>query len=225
MPTLASKIGTPERLKMKTTFSLIIYLVLSTTIINAQSSIEIMTGVNMANRTIPDNLVDGDVWSTSTGFAFSSALTFDISETFSLSPGIRFIQKGVNAVFPFGPGVTVHGSVTNNYIELPVYLKYKIFESATRFFIIGGPTYSYLLSSHGTSTSEVGNGSSNDKAFYKSYDFSFDIGLRSETNITPDLSIVTGVSFSRGLVSISAYDKYEQSRDIRITIGLSRAFN
>jgi len=207
---------------MKTPFSVIIPVLLLTLSLRAQNSIEILAGTNIANMTVPDNLIEGDVWSSRFGFAVSSAVTFDLLKNLSLDPGARFTQKGINAQFPFGPGVTVHGSITNNYLEVPLYFQYKAYDASIRFFILGGPTYSFLLSSHGKATSEVRDTASDTKWEYKSHDLSLDLGLRTETIINSELSFVFTFLFSRGLIKISAFDKYEQTRDFRVMVGLSR---
>jgi hypothetical protein len=209
---------------MKTLLSIVVPALFLTSSLCAQNSIEILVGTNIANMTIPDNLIQGDVWSSRFGFAISSSVTFDLLNNLTLSPGVRFIQKGINAEFPFGPGVIIHASTTNNYAEIPVYFNYKIYDSSTRVFIQAGPTYSFLLASNGKTTSDLGDWSSNTRSEYESHDFSLDFGLRTETIINSEFSFVATLSFSRGLINISASNKYEQTRDFRLMIGLSRIF-
>lgn len=222
---------------MKTSF--IIFLVIFTHFAPtySQSRIDVQLGVNIARLSDPGNLIEGAVWNTRSGFIGSIGTDLSLSDELSLSPGFRFIQKGTTSQFSFpGEGV-IRGELRLNYVEIPIYVKLKALDLGTQLFVLGGPTLSYLLSStmeassdaHGTLTDVL-------KSKYKNFDASVDLGVSTLTPLSTGLSIVATALYSYGVVKISdsVYDdtgwgapanSNEQTRDIRVLVGIAYSFN
>jgi hypothetical protein len=188
----------------------------------AQISIACQGGANFANLTDPGNLAPGAVWSTQIGFVGLVSVDFRIGAGWSLSPGVRFVQKGTRSDWSLSPYGAFAINVYYDYVEMPVYLKYVLIENHVRLSLLMGPSVGYLISSRakGTITSE-GNVSFDLTEDYKSFDCSADAGLECQTPLSETIAIVGSATYSLGLVRINRRDSREQTRDIRLTVGVS----
>ena len=189
----------------------------------AQESIEVQGGVNIANLSDPGNLVAGAVWKSRLGFTGGILANIVIGDRIFICPGLRFVQKGTKSEWSSAMTGDVKSTVTNNYLELPVYLKYEVADFGSHLFLMGGPSFSYLLSSRSDGTWQLfdGNFSADTKEQYKSYDISFDLGLSAQTPLSDKVAIVATGLYSYGFVKIGTMGSNEQTRDIRVMIGVS----
>jgi hypothetical protein len=188
----------------------------------AQVSFEIQGGLNIANLSNPGNLVPGAVWSSRIGFVGSASTTFKLTDILLISPGMRFVQKGTKSEWAGSPVGQVRSTLTNNYLELPVYLKMEITELPTQLSIVGGPAFSYLLSSRLEGTTQMFGFESFDvKADYKSYDASIDLGFSVQTPLVNNIALLATGIYSYGFIKIDERQSDEQTRDFRFTIGAS----
>jgi hypothetical protein len=188
----------------------------------AQISIACQGGANFANLTDPGNLAPGAVWSTQVGFVGLVSANFPIGAGWSVSPGIRFVQKGTRSDWSLSPYGAFAINVYHNYVEMPVYLKYLLTESHVRLSLLVGPSLGHLISSRakGTITSE-GKVSYDLTEDYKSYDCSVDAGLECQTPLSESIAIVGNAAYSLGLVEIYKMGGHERTRDIRVMVGVS----
>lgn len=83
------------------------------------------------------------------GITGGVSLSLTLSETLSLQPELVYIQKGASYKFeePIGDGIleTREIDLKVNYLELPVLIKATFGPKNYRFFVNGGPTFSYGL--------------------------------------------------------------------------------
>ena len=205
---------------------------------HAQSVLEFQAGLNVASLSDPGNLASTAVWNTRTGFIGAVTTDFTLSDEFSINSGIRFVQKGMKSEFFYSPDM-IRGTLTLNYLEVPVYLKFKIADLGTKLFVLGGPTFSYLLRSTWEANSDVNgefSGYSDAGIKYKNYDASVDVGLSTQTPFSAGLSILATAFYSYGVVKISdsisdgsggriATNSNEKTRDIRVMIGVDYLLN
>jgi hypothetical protein len=186
----------------------------------AQLSIECQGGVNLANLSNPGNLVAGAVWQTRIGFAAMASMNISLTDKMLISPGLRFVQKGTESKWWSNVTGSVQATVTNSYIEVPVYLKYELVDFGSKLFVLGGPAFAFLATSKTEGTVQFnGSNSLDTKEDYKSYDFSFDIGLAFQAPVSETLSIVATGAYSFGLVKIDQRGSDEQTRDVGVTLG------
>jgi hypothetical protein len=211
---------------MKLVMAVFLVSIMSCSILDAQTQIICQAGLNVANLSNPGNLAPGAVWSTRTGFVGLVAIDLPLGAHITLSPGVRFVQKGTKSQFSLDVTGTINSTLTNNYLEVPVYLKYALLNSGTRFSILLGPSFGHLLSSKAVGTVEKQGPFDVDvKQDYKPNDLSLDGGLELQTPITRTISIVGSVTYSYGLIKISEHGSDEETRDIRIMVGAAYAIN
>lgn len=205
----------------RTTFSIAIIL-LFTFPLAAQVTIEVQGGLNIANLSDPGNLVEGAVWSSRPGLVTSLSMSIHMAEKLLLSPRLRFVQKGTKSEWSWSSTEDINGTITNNYLELPVYFQWQAFDFGPRLFVTSGPAFSYLLSSRAEATSTMHGYSSRDsRNDYKSYDASFDLGISLRSGFSNNVEFLATGFYSFGFIKISDRGSNEQSRDIRFLIGLS----
>jgi hypothetical protein len=185
-----------------------------------QSTIEIQGGINIANFSDPGNLITGAAWKTHFGFLGSVSTEFPVSENLIINPGLRFVQKGTKSQWWSVWTGNVAATITNNYLEVPVYLRYRLIGITPELSLFGGPSVGYLVSSHTEGTMQLfGPVSSNTRADYKKIDLSFDIGFSAQNPVNEHLAIVAAASYSLGLIRISQLGSNERTRDLRVTVG------
>jgi hypothetical protein len=201
----------------------LLYLVLCVSIYSqSQTIIEIHGGSNIANMKTPNNIITGGVWKTRVGFLGGVSMPFSVSEKFFLVPGISFIQKGTKSEWSLPMTGDVKGIVTNNYLEMPIYCKYELADVGTQLYLVGGPSFGYLLSSRMEGDAQLVDLPSVDsKADYKKYDITFDLGLSSKTMISERLSFLASAMYSYGAVKVSELGSDEATRDVKLLIGLA----
>jgi hypothetical protein len=204
---------------------LIIVLVFMVSFVYAQDVVDIQAGINFANLSDPGNLIQGAKWLTTYGIVGSVSTRFEIGSNISLAPGLRFIQCGTKAEWSTMILGNINSSVTNNYLELPVYLSYMLIDNIAKIFLIGGPTVSYLVSSRTEGTTQfMGSVSYDSKKDYKTTNASIDLGLSSMFPLNEKIFLVASTIYSYGLMKISAQGSNERTRDFMILVGISYSF-
>jgi hypothetical protein len=207
---------------MKQASFIIVSLFIFLSFAHTQVSIDFQGGMNYANFTNPGNLVAGAVWTSRDGFVGGISVSIPINDRVMVWPGIRFVQKGTHSEWSSGWTGHVNASVTNGYLEIPVYLKCTIADFGPKFFFIGGLAFSSLINSHTEGTTELfGNSSRDTQSQYKWYDASVDFGLSLRLPATQSTAITATGLYSFGVVRISDQGSNEQTRDIRFLLGIS----
>lgn len=187
--------------------------------VEAQISIECRGGVNVAGLSDPGNLVQGAVWKLRTGMIGGVGLRIPLAEKLALVPGVRFVQKGMKPDW-----YLAKITVTNNYLDIPVYLSYDLLDFGSTLAVESGPSLGILLGSRSEGTVYgVGWESFDTKTDYKSYDVTLDCGLSLRTPVTKTLGVVITGAYSHGIVNIQQFDSKSQTRDVRVTVGVSYA--
>jgi hypothetical protein len=195
--------------------------------IQAQILIGGEVGGTLTNLTTPNNLAQGVTWSYRFGFSAGVLLDLPISGDIRIQPEIQYIQKGFNVdaskVFPVGDWKV---AVTNSYIEIPIYMKYSLGGNYLHWFLLGGPTIGYLLSSNSEVTDNPTiNGNRDTKNMYKSYDLTISVGVGLEYPLSSGYFLVPTLRYYNGVIKVDeppAIDASSQSysRTIQMTIGI-----
>ena len=145
--------------------TLLIFLLFTTQLLFAQSvNFGIKGGLNEAR-------IYGGLQSSTTkgyfrpGFHAGLFAEFELNSKWSVEPGLYFTIKGYKATSDFvqptpgGPvNVSINGTQTYQYIELPVNILYNIKLKTGKIFIGGGPYMGYLLSVTGKRNTSVNGG-------------------------------------------------------------------
>jgi hypothetical protein len=207
---------------MKKIISFFILILLLSFSSQSQTFIEIQGGTNIANLSDPGNLVPGGVWKSRIGFVGGFATTFNLTDKLIINPGIRYVQKGTKSEWSSSFTGNVKGTLTNNYLELPIYIKYEFANIGSKLFAIGGPSFAYLINSTMEGDTQLfGSSSVDSKQDYKSYDITFDFGFSSSTKINKRISFLVSAMYSFGFIKISKLGSNEATRDVKILVGLS----
>jgi hypothetical protein len=207
---------------MKNIISFFVLILLISFSSQSQTIIEIQGGANIANLSDPGNLVDGGVWKSRIGFVGGSATVFNLTDKLIINPGIRYVQKGTKSEWTSSITGKVKATLTNNYLELPIYFKYEFANIGSQLFVIGGPSFAYLISSTTEGDMQLlGHSSVDSKKYYKSYDITFDLGFSSTTPMYKQISFLASAMYSFGFVKVSKLGSKEATRDVKILLGLS----
>lgn len=189
---------------------------------NAQRSVEVLGGINLANLSDPGNLVPGAVWKTRLGFGGGVLADFLLTDKLLFTSGVTYIQRGTKSEWWLPSTGEVKATVTNSYLVVPVHIKYEILDFGSRVFVIGGSSIGYLLSSRTEGTFQLyGNTSADTKDDYKSYDVSLDLGLNTRIPLSEDIGFVVAGNYSYGIIKVGQKGSNEQTRDFRISVGAS----
>jgi len=191
-------------------------LIFVSTTTKSQYSIQLEAGTNLANASTPPDLSPSAIWKTRVGFVGDLLTSYSLSDEFSLQTGLRFIQKGTKVDFLYNL------TMTHNYIEVPVYARFKVIDFGPQILVVGGPSFSFLTNSYTQGTSPIyGSLSHNTNEQYKSYDISLDAGVEFENPVTKNLSFIISAKYSFGFIEIDKTSANEQSRDLRLTLGFA----
>lgn len=206
---------------MKNIFVFVLALIFFSPVLKSQT-IEIYGGTNIANLSDPGNLIAGGVWKSSVGFIGGISAAFSLTEKLFVNPGIRYVQKGTKSEWTSQITGNVKATLTNSYLELPIYFKFEYANIGSQLFVIGGPSFAYLINSKTEADMQLfGHSSLNNKNDYESYDITFDLGLSSATQLNKQISILASVMYSFGVVKVSKLGSNEATRDLKILVGLS----
>jgi len=188
----------------------------------SQTLVEIQCGVNVAKLSDPGNLISGVHWKTRLGFIGGISTLLSATENVLIHIGLRYVQKGVKSEWYSLFYGNVEAMLTNQYIELPLYIKVACADFGTQVFVFGGPSFSYLLSSTQTADTQfMGHISQNSKEDYRSYDITCDAGLSTSTPLNEHISLTVSTLYSFGVVHVSRFESDMATRDLRIMIGTS----
>ena len=155
----------------------------------AQTTWGITAGITSANV----HLKDGNESKTSdykTGFSAGVIVDIPAGKSFSIQPGLQFLQKGLSDKTP-----NSSEKITLNYIDLPINA---IYSSAKGFFIGAGPAFSFGVSGKYKYTSgnisettdmKFGSGNNDD---LKSFELS--------------ANVLTGFKFKKGFMIAANYN-------------------
>jgi hypothetical protein len=151
---------------------------------NAQFKIGIQGGLNVASMKI----TDADLKSL---MGFRAGLIADLSlGPIGVQPGILFSQKGAKAS-------SGDGKITLNYIDVPVYLLYKIGLPGAKVLLMAGPNFGYALNGK-TPDGDIEFGSGDNQL--KKLDLGLGLGAGVQF-----LKLQGTVNYTMGLTNLSNY--------------------
>jgi hypothetical protein len=207
---------------MKKLLVMLSITILSTSGMQAQTLIEIQAGADFSKMVNPTLLAPGAEWTTHSGFIGGVSVEFGISRVLSLAPGLRFNQKGIIADFSDFDYGKIHTNLTQNYLEIPLHIRYRIIDIDPQLYILGGPSIGYLLSAPANTNIQIQGVSSGDvKAYYAKFDSAFELGISTRMPISHQLGVSITALYSYGLVKIDKNDDAITHRGVSITGGLS----
>ena len=141
------------------------------------------------------NVNGSDVSGTNTLVGFNGGVFFDLplAAHLSLQPELVYSGQGFKSTESVG-GTTYTGTFTENYINIPVLLKYRF---PMGLFIETGPQVGFLMSAKAKASGE----SEDNKAAYKSTDFDWAVGVGFHI---PTTKLAVDARYNFGLANIAA---------------------
>ena len=124
--------------------SLLVICFTTITIAQAQPKFGVRLGVNISNQEFKlDSLVVEP--KSKFGLDIGVVAEFPLGEVVSFAPELHWLQKGYKVKDLVIDGTARDFTSTLNYLELPLLVKFNFGETA-KFFVMGGPSFGYLLS-------------------------------------------------------------------------------
>lgn len=151
-------------------FTLVALSLFSFTTLDAQIKFGARVGANISKQDFKQGNLTVERES-KFGLDLAIVSNIPLGELVSLSPELHWSQKGYKIEDIGGP--IEHLTATINYLELPILVKFNFGETA-KFFVMGGPSFGYLLS--GTSKDEDGNKEDIDFEDYNRLDLGAHLG-------------------------------------------------
>jgi len=132
-----------SNLKLKM-ISLLALCFLTFTIAKAQPKFGVRVGVNISNQEFKQGNLTVEPKS-KFGLDLGLVSEFPLGEVVSFAPELHWLQKGYKVEDFEIDGNLFDFTSTLNYLELPLLVKFNFGETA-KFFVMGGPSFGYLLS-------------------------------------------------------------------------------
>ena len=118
-------------------------LTVTTLTLSQRLWIGLEAGANVATLQTPTHGAPGITdW---VGTTFGIPIEYQCSDYFSLQTALRYIQKGARFTSPFPPATDIKLTETYNYIEAPLFAKFRVHTSQLGFYAFLGPSLSYNL--------------------------------------------------------------------------------
>jgi hypothetical protein len=124
--------------------SLMALCFLTLTVAEAQPKFGVRVGVNISNQEFKQGNLTIEPKS-KFGLDFGLVSEFPLGEVVSFAPELHWLQKGYKVEDFEIDGNLFDFTSTLNYLELPLLVKFNFGETA-KFFVMGGPSFGYLLS-------------------------------------------------------------------------------
>lgn len=194
---------------------ILFYIFLFCNYSTAQWSVGIQGGVNISKYELSNKSVEVDV-SNKYGIILGGIINYDINNNFYLVSGVRYIQKGGQVKINF-PGFLADNKAYFNYLEIPAYFNFSLFESNIKPDIYAGVEFGYLLKakSEGTVNGEKSEVDYTDD--FKKIDVALAIGLGLKYYVGNNISYLLKTNYSYGIKKIS---EQISTRGIHISFGI-----
>lgn len=187
---------------------------LFTSAAHAENRIGLLAGVDI-------NKVSFETGSSDTAAGFMGGLfgQYDYNGNLFGEVQVRYISKGGDYSLP-----GVENSVTANWLEIPVYAKYK-FSSEKGFipYVFAGPAIALKLSSSGESLNTVSGVRTETSGGFNSLDLGLDFGLGAEYPIYGDFNLSLSAAYNLGLLDVADVGT-AQNRGFQIYAGVSMPY-
>lgn len=132
-----------SNLKLKM-LSLVALSFLTFTLAEAQPKFGVRLGVNISNQEFKLDSLKVEPKS-KLGLDIGVVAEFPLGKVVSFAPELHWLQKGYNVEDLEIDGNLFDFTSTLNYLELPLLVRFNFGETA-KFFVMGGPSFGYLLS-------------------------------------------------------------------------------
>jgi WD40 repeat protein len=136
---------------------------------------------------------------------------YKLTDMFSLAPELNFMQRGIeyDPLVNVSTGAQIYGTsgtLTLNYIEIPVLLKYKFDNGDFSHYLLGGPNIGFL-STADVELRDIGSTTKNSvKDNFESLNFSFDLGAGLEYAYDALTNFFVNLKYSFGLSNVLKSD-------------------
>lgn len=195
----------------------------------AQSGLDygVRAGVDIGTEHITP--LDGTTISSKVGFVGGGQLDYWFNNMWAFSAQLLFDQKGAAASQSFdflGTTISSTGTLTANYIELPITIKVRFGDGAFRPYIYAGPTIGILLSASSRSSANGQDSTSDVKSEFTSTDFGVVGGVGVTYEVSEHTAIFLDAGYEYGISNVannsqnSGSNGTANSRDIRIMAGI-----
>ena len=153
-------------------------------------------GINFAN-TYEDPNYNA---SNRNGLIAGGILEIRITDQFYIQPEAEYIMKGNE--FTNGIGNTVKYKL--DYIQIPVYFKYKfpISSTALHLFLLGGPTFGFNVSAESEESGRTVTVSTDISSDVETIDVGLDIGGGLEFPVSPNASMYFSIMYGAGVSNV-----------------------
>lgn len=153
----------------------------------------VLGGLNFSNFSGTAN------YDSTTGIIAGVFAQYPVTETILVEPQLRYIQKG--AEVNLNPTTTV--TTDANYIEIPVYAKYK-FDTGTMIlpYVFAGPSFAFKVGD-GTTTEVAGGATTETDGNIKTFDLGVDLGVGGEWAMNDQLNIGVSAAYNFGLLDVA----------------------
>jgi len=188
----------------------------------AQTTFGARAGLNLANISIDSDF--GGI-STDSRMGITIALLADVgvSESFSVQPELHYIQKGYKVETEF-LGYMIKGTLTLNYLELPIHAKYKFGKENLGGYVLAGPTIGYALSGNAEQC-ENGNCQSEKIEFDENDGFKrFELGLSLGGGVTIGENLFIDIRYVLGISNLSNDGSEDTAKNKGIQFGVGYMF-
>jgi hypothetical protein len=171
--------------------------------VNAQVRIGLHYGANISRLTEPRQ------WEWQSRYQGGLVCDIQISKPLFLVVQLNYVEKWAGLDHsPWGQDASgvYHVTLQHSYLELPIYLRWRLTNSTVRWFVEGGPSIAYMISEKldwwVRSGSAVRTWSEDMRDEFRSVDIALAIGTGVELGVTESLSIAGTFHYSYGLVRV-----------------------
>jgi hypothetical protein len=188
-----------------------------------------LIGTNLARLS-----TDPDIGASTDGnFMMAGFAEFEVNGSFSIVPGVRFIEKGADisdATIVTNPGSNAQVTRTARYFEIPLHFKYKFRDAGESFrpFVFLGPALGFKVGDSTKVTSRSSGApialASSSTDSIKGMDFAAEVGGGLELFFTEDLSAIFGATYSLGMLDINETAADWRTRGLQLYAGLGFTF-
>ncbi len=156
--------------------------------------------------------------STRQGFGFGVSVERPLAGNWYFQPEVRYVQRGVNTTLyeldQFGVDVT--GTIKLDSLQVPILFRYKMGDTAFRFFFFVGPAFSLSL----TRKIFIALGEFSLSNRFRFFDIAMQAGGGLEFLIGRNLWVTMGLRYSHGIPDLDRKTSTFRTREIELSAGV-----
>jgi hypothetical protein len=197
-------------------------LVLCTCSTFGQVRIGAHVGLNLTKVLEPDENFLGEAWEMQSHILGGVVLDLELTSQLLLALQVNYTQMSFVASNGFwGLSLTGNTTFTNDYINIPIYVRWRMGEGSLRGFVECGPTVAVVVSAEAriespglkTTTNEVG-------AMYQKANFIVALGGGGELSLNTFLTLTISGHYAHGMSEIFKYHEWHGSRSSALQFDL-----